>query len=437
MTKSNKPRKNWLQFLTSREAAIFLLLLSIGLILPTAITPGYSIIGSPYFLLLPFLLIASILSCTIKRWFYKKEDRAENINPVKHTLNLVRREMEDLKANAVSILQDSGWRTHTSSSSTLRGEKGIIGFIGSMLFHAGLLAVIIGGIISLMTRFHGTIVVVEETTVYKEGFKIIRQPTWGGKMKINSLSLHKLKATYKGKDLVDYTTEVSLEDSTFDLWKGEIGINKPASYRGMKLELEGGDLAFRFKISYKDKQLIFDNYAILLLRTNKFGEDSFLFPHPDMPSENITVRVAWLNKAVDQKTANHVSAIPEKPLLRIDLQTDPKKAGEAGVLFPGELLVLGDFAIEVTDIKNWVSILLVRDHGLPVVFIGFMAGFIGLALRVLFSQKAVFLSFSKNGRESKIELTGHSAYFPALFDEELAHIAHQIELKGGGVEGHP
>ena len=108
---------------------------------------------------------------------------------------------------------------------------------------------------------------------------------------------------------------------------------------------------------------------------------------------------------------------PLNPVFEIDIS----KGGESvksGYLSADEGITFNGYTLELKSLSWWAQLDVSRDKGVPFIFIGFIALVAGLVIRLMLSEKALWIII----KEREIGFGGKCSYFPRLFHDELKQI---------------
>ncbi|MDI3280968.1 MAG: cytochrome c biogenesis protein ResB [Bacillota bacterium] len=247
-------------FLTSRHLALVLLLLLSGVAgVEVALgleERGLNVYGSGWFLALGLLLLANLLACTVQRLWRRVRAR---------------------RADA------PGWETYLGGRAERSGRpaaprrwlnRGEAILLGSLLFHLGLAAVLVGALYDQLTLWRGSLFLTEGQALSLESdgragrrtapgrtgeeeggpWRGVRRGPWGRpdlagvSLRLNALHL----AYYQDGSLRELRADLAFRDVR-TWWRGEVPaalrVNYPLYYRGVKFILRNYGFAPRFTLS--------------------------------------------------------------------------------------------------------------------------------------------------------------------------------------------
>lgn len=203
----------FLNFLISRGFAVVLLVISVGLLIFWNKYPDFY---SSLFLAIPIFLFFSISLCIVNRI-------------------------------------------------TTNWQRWDIAFCGSVVFHIGMLIVILSTSLGYLTRFFAVVTLPQGVLVSldsKDFSTIYEQPFGMREMPVINLKLNDSEAKYADERFpVEYTVGVDigiLRDDGYYSFKDKIEVNQPIHYDGYSFLLESGGYSPRFILKDKDGNIIFN-----------------------------------------------------------------------------------------------------------------------------------------------------------------------------------
>jgi cytochrome c biogenesis protein ResB len=345
----------YLSFINSRGFAIFLLLISLVLLILWNKNPD---LYSRLFLVVPALIFLSISFCTLKR-----------------------------------VLEGG------------RGRK--TGFWGSVVFHIGLLTVIVATSLGPLTRFYATIILPQGITVNildEEFVGIHSTPVWG-EVPFISLKLDWQETQYEdGRFPVDHAAGLSIglmDGDGFRQTDETIRVNNPIRKEGYQFMLESGGLSPMFVLRDREANVHFKQFVNVSNLTGQ--EDTF-----EIPEGGLTVYTRFfpdIYKEGDNYGTR--SREPKNPAFGIKVTTkkDPFTDIWRGVLKTGERAEFGGMTLEFKDLKPVVTLQVAKDPTYYGIYAGWALIVAGLLVRyvpVLVQGKEVKNNERKIGQGIRI-----------------------------------
>lgn len=309
---------------------------------------------------------------------------AETAGPLLH---VILRGLTRVPWGVESVWADEGdgrWRVFARS--------GRVGFWGSMLFHAALLVVMAGGLVSSVTSFRGTALVTEgqvfadAETAY---LSVPERPRVGEAFSGSRFTLEDLEFIYEGDVLTRAVAHVSVMDTQ---------TSAPVS--------RTAEVNYPLQVEEKSFLLGNSGYSVGLLIESESGSDESYYALGDRQPSGYSDRIQLSGGYLD------VYAIPDAALelgdeapRRYDL-TDPMAhmrlvVGEEdvwrGALRPGETADVGGYRITLTDVAMWNEMLVRGDGGRGIVYFGLWLSVLGVLFRLLDADQTVFIERRPSG----------------------------------------
>lgn len=289
---------------------------------------GHGIISSPWFYVLPAFIFMSTLICTIER--------------------LIRRKKKDL------------------------------GFWGSMIFHAGLLTIIIAAIITKLTLFEGEVLLTEgyPFPLGREGYlKISREPDSGIQFPEGTITMTKYKNIYQGDFAIDHEASITIDRGGIP-WKTAIKVNQPLEIDGLQYTLNKYGFSPAFVVKDDKGNVLVDAFINLVVVQGK--EDSF-----EVPGKNTMIYVRFHpDFEMTKEGPRSKSRIPNNPVVAVKVKRWGKESKFLHIKMGSSKNIMG-YNISFPELKYWAHFLVKRDKGVPVFIVAFFLVVGGLSLRFL------------------------------------------------------
>jgi len=302
---------------------------------------GTGIIASPWFYVLPVFIFLSTLICTIER--------------------LIRKKRKD------------------------------IGFWGSMIFHAGLLSIIIAAIITKVTLFEGEVLLTEGYTfpLGREGYlRISRNPDSGITLPEGTITMTKYKNIYQGDFAIDHEASITIDRGGIPL-ETEIKVNHPLEVDDLQYTLNKYGFAPAFVVKDDKGEVLVDAFINLVVVQGK--EDSFA-----VPGKNTMIYVRFHpDFEMTDDGPRSKSRLPNNPVVAVKVKRWGKESRFLHIKLGSSANIMG-FNIAFPELKYWAHFLVKRDKGIPVFIFAFFLVVGGLSIRFLTMKQSV------KGEERKV-----------------------------------
>lgn len=387
----------------------------------------------PFLLLIAWLMVSTAL-CTWTR-IRARLSRRDPVAAIGRPFTAenrfwVGREPGDVTQDALGILERRRYRVASEEAGgqlRVMGAKGWLGFWGSALFHASLVVVFGGALISGLTRYSGYVLLTEGQTMVLDESGFIRtpdRPPIGGSFPPMTVSLRRLAAEYRDdRYLVGLNADVEVGDGRSLPARESLGVNRPLNYKGFQFHLERIGFAPAFLLRGAGGRVLLDAYVnLVVLREDQ--QDSFT-----VPGTGLVVRARLYPDFLRQLGFPATrSPIPRNPVL--DLAVLERGSSIYSGLAPlGQTINFGEYTLAFQDLKYWGYFGVTRDWGLPAAAAGMFLAVLGLVVRFFFYEKSVCVEVRRNGHGSEVALAGRSRYFPAFLEEELNRMREHLTLR--------
>lgn len=436
--------KSWrfYSFLVSRRLALILLTLLVGVAgVEVALGlqgRGLNVYGSGWFLSLGLLLLINLLACTLQRlgrwmkvgraspsdretYLEKRVERvevaeeAEGGGPIAGVERVERAEASERSG-----------RPAISRQRWLSREEAVL--LGSLLFHLGLAAVLMGALYDQLTLWRGSLFLTEGQTLSLEGsgragpraaasytgeegrrpWQLVRRGPWGRPDLVGvSLRLEDLHlAYYPDGSLRELRADLAFRDARA-WWRGEVPavlrVNYPLYWRGVKFILRNYGFAPRFtlrELSAFGPRSVFDGYVNLDFYAHGPGsEDGF------RAGDGLVVRARFypdwrgeqgkpLSSTTELRNPRFWLRVEGAETRGFNNSAQAGDGGErgdgfsllyAGWVRPGEAVHFArpgvSYELLIPELRYWVQLEASTEEGLPAVVAGLWLAVGGLALR--------------------------------------------------------
>lgn len=357
------------------------------------ITSFDEIFTSPVFLITMVLLAINLTACTLNRMLRRRRRKIRV--PSEAPSGSVTIDLKSDFEAASSLLRRDLRLWHLSSQSEggrhlLHFDRGYWGFLGSMILHAGLLLVMVGGLISGLTRFDGRMVITEGETVGDVKAAYLtppKEPKLGQAFHGFGIRLDSLRFDYEDAYLLQSHAQMTfLEDNVSEM--REAAVNTPARWRGKSFLMVKGGHAVRIEVVDEQGGVIFPD-GVVRLGNNSDGGSA---DHLELPDGRV-LSIATVASLDDPETA-----ALQKLKLRDPGVTFAIPGQEASVTVrPGSVAEVGDLSVSVSDVRLWNEFAVRQDRGIPVTYAAFGVILLGSALRFGFGKRTLWCYVQDNG----------------------------------------
>jgi cytochrome c biogenesis protein ResB len=174
-------------------------------------------------------------------------------------------------------------------------------------------------------------------------------------------------------------------------------------------------------VLYKNGLPVFD--AFVALSAEK-PEDSF-----QIPAEGINIKAALFPDLVQMEDGGVYSKSPRprNPFYGLNII----KHGEViyrGLLGLGKSVEFGEYRLAFPELREWVSLELVKETGIGVFFVISMIGLLGVLVRVLDPDRKIFVKIITLDGELQLTFYHFSKHFNVLLEDEVRKIVRQLKF---------
>lgn len=384
------------------------------------------LVKSPFFQLLSFLLFLSTLSCTIDRvlkWYKFRVSEFEKEKAFSFSaVDTSRLDPHAIRVKVEKLLSAGRWATSVENEGeavVISGQKGMSGFWGSVIFHAGLVCCFLAGPVTALTVFRGELVMTEGVSQpLRDGF-VTHEGKDLATLPDVQLQVRNLRGEYyEGQFKYDFGGVLSLDDRD-GRHELPFAVNKPASFGGYQFSLHAYGDSPRLVLE-RDGQVNFDYY--LNLRHPDEGDyfdlgggtRAFVMFFPDFFREGGKI--------------GSRSKVRNNPVTLVKIYSGEQEVFK-GLFKEGEEGNWEGTRIRVPDCKHWVGLIVAREAGINLVIIGSLLGVTGLLARFLSNESRLEFELSPLVQGTSFTVRGYSRYYPAFLEKEVKGMAEK--LKGG------
>lgn len=382
------------------------------------------LVNNPFFQLLSFILFLSTLACTIDRVLKWYKFRVSEFEKEK-AFSFSAADTSSLEPHVIRGMIErhlSGGRWALSvekegEAALISGQKGMSGFWGSVVFHAGLVCCFLAGPVTVLTLFRGELVVTEGVSQpLRSGF-VTHEGKDPSTLPDAQMQVRNLRGEYfEGQYKFDFGGTLSLLDRD-GIHELPVAVNKPASFGGYQFSLhEYGDSPHL--VLERDGQVTFD-YFLNLRHPDEGdyfelggGKRAFVMFFPDFFREGGKI-------GSRSKVRNNPVTLVKIYSGELEVFKGLFKAGEEGN-WEGT-------RIRVPDCKHWVGFVVAREAGIHLVIIGFLFAVAGLLARFMSNESRLEFELSPLAQGTSFTVRGYSRYYPAFLEKEVKGIAEKLK----------
>jgi cytochrome c biogenesis protein len=380
------------------------------------------LVKTPLFQFISLLLFLSTLVCTCDR-LKNRLRRIPEFSKEK-AFSFVTQETAPSDAASVrreieGILSAGGWSTSAEVSdpnAVVSGDKGVSGFWGSVVFHAGLLFLFLAAPVTALTGFSGELIATDGEVQSLRGGMI------GGVGRVADLpdlqvQVAKLRGEYyEGQYRYDFGGVLTLINGAA---RTEIpfAVNRPADYAGYQFSLHEYGNAPR----------------LVLEREGRTWFDGFLnLRHPDEGDyfdlgDGVQAMVIFFPDFIRQGSKIGTKSLRhDNPVTMVRLLRGGKEIYK-GLLRPGETGSWEGGRIAVPECSRWAGLIVAKERGLVLVAIGSILALAGLLARFLSNERRIEFEIAPCEAGTAFQVKGYSRYYPAFLEKEVLALAQTVK----------
>lgn len=330
------------------------------------------------------LLMLNLLACTLHRVMKRSRRRLGALTPppaATHIASPLPADEAELAATTVA----ARWAPRRPESGIgLRFERGRLGWWGSMLLHAGLILLLVAGVVSAMTRFSGTLVLAEGQSLpdAKESYVDISElPRMGAAFGQFAVGMGSMKVVYRDGKIVDAVAVMTADDGAGPR-EDTVRVNEPLKVQGKSFLLGKSGHAVAIRVIQPKGNPVSAN--VNLGEPVKQGyADVLKLEDGTLSLLSVPDYAVRDGEAVDKLDLRNPAVLVTN--------------GQQAVwLKPGESAPVGPYLVSIADVGLWTTLLVRADNGLPIAYVAFALIIIGMTLRWLDPDGLVALIPAEN-----------------------------------------
>lgn len=310
-------------------------------------------------------------------------------------------------AEVAAVLTRAGFRM-SGTPEHFYGIRNRLSPVASLLFHLSFFLILLGGVVSIYTRFVGQVDLAEGEAFRGEIERYgqpLRLPKIGSPPRL-SLEVEKITPQVVGEMPTGLT--VRLRDAAGKTHV--VDINRP--YKNEHTSLVIKDLGVAPLFVVRDSQGREIDGAFSKLNVLKGKIDGF-----ELGGFRFQVRFFPDYTERDGRPQT-VSEEFKNPVFRLA----PVVGGQAGAqeitIRPGEVINLGDRRLELRELRFWVRFIVIKEYGLEILYAGFALATIGLIWRLVFFTRELLGSLSVENGVTTLRLAFRGEFYRALAEDE-------------------
>jgi cytochrome c biogenesis protein ResB len=328
------------------------------------------------------------------------------------------------------ILHKNGYRTFFENNAFL-AVKNRFSPLATVLFHLSFFLILIGSVMTFYTKFRAEANIAAGETFSGQYSKL--RPARIGEIPVTVFTVEEITPEYYNRE-IPVDLKVVLETGN---GKKEISINRPYREGALSFVVMDIDVAPLFVIE-DDAGSEVDG-AFVKLKVLKGEEDSFNMAGYEFKTvfyTDITVdedadktdKQLSLPQMLQQMGKPDTSARPKEivnPAFKIRVFRDGKHL-KAGIVRKGEPLHFDGNKIYFSEIRYWANFYVGKEHGLGIVYTGFVLIIIALTIRFLFYRRDI-RGMIKDG---DLYVGGMGEFYSTSFEAEFEKVIDSLKSPG-------
>lgn len=306
------------------------------------------------------------------------------------------------RADVEDLLKRHGWTVYADVRGLL-AVKGRSGFWGSMVLHASLLVLAAGGILTVLTSFHGEMVLTEGESLYDQRdayAKVYKEPQLGEAYSGALVSQGGVKTEYVGDVLVTVASDLRVLDEGGALRSKAVRVNHPLDAAGKSFLLLNSGYAAALVVGVDGS----DPVPLVL----RLAEET---PGGWLDSKEVPLsdgRVGVVRVLATPVPLERGEKLPVRkfefsdPRIRVELLIDGEVVDEE-VLAEGESADLGgEVDLTFEDLRFWNRYLVRGEPGRWLTYIGLWMSVIGTAWRFGVPERRIVVTGARVGQAATV-----------------------------------
>lgn len=287
--------------------------------------------------------------------------------------------------------------------------------LATLLFHLSFLLILLGGVISMYTRFSATVDLAEgevftgEMQQYNSGSRFPR-----------------IGSPPAGTFLVESITPIVEEDTPTGLIvkildaegkRHTAEINRP--YRKDHTSFVIQDLGVAPLIILQDAKGRELDGAFMKLSVLRGKQDVFVLEGMEFTTEFFPDYV--VREGREESRSEEV----RNPAFRFHIQKGKKFIARATAR-PGQTVAFGAYRLVCPEMRYWVRLYVVKERGLGILYAGFGIATAALVWRLLFYRREVIGAVGTENGKPVLQLAGRAEFYTSLFSDEFQVLKNSI-----------
>jgi len=435
----------WSLFSSMKTAIALLLALAVASIAGTILEDkkGISIYSSTWFSLILVLVGVNLAVCSINRFgiAWRRTFRPKVESTPESVAGMMRSEsvtcggsLESVTDQVIRALRSRSYRLIRQSKDaavSIYAAKGRASIWGPYLTHLSILVIFAGAIYGSMVGSEGNVIIAEGERVseYSSNDNSESSVPFGFEVALHSFTIK----NDESHNVMGYESDLEIFDGGRSVARKVIDVNHPLSYNGVSLYQSGYGLAgLVVKVVAPDGETVDLPYNI----GEEQGEGGPVYAISDEPWKQFSLGGKALILFVHNLVPDYIggemvngSPLPLNPgvnLVISDQLSNLKAKGawtRLGWLttYTPPVTYKG-FTVTLDRVRNYTSLSVSRNPGLPVVYLGFALMVLGVFMSFYVTFKVVRVNIAQPGDGVKVIIGGTTRSTAAVFDKDFKRL---------------
>jgi cytochrome c biogenesis protein ResB len=256
--------------------------------------------------------------------------------------------------------------------------------VGSLVFHAGLVALLITGLLSAITRSEGSIVLTEGQIIEIDDDVVGNsQPP---RLKLTKLDPFQVRfeqfhPIHEGRwGSPDYTSELTVIEAEQPVRRARVRINGPLVYRGVSFYQDRHGFSPSLELTDLGGRSQFRSWVAL---NSEIDADPVRYRDDfNVPGTNLTLEAEFFPDAyMEANQLHNRSPEPRNCAMAVTVREGVDTVYEGAVYLGQVVDIGGGLRLGFSDVRYWSEFDVVRDQGVAPLFISAWIAVLGLLLR--------------------------------------------------------
>jgi cytochrome c biogenesis protein len=303
---------------------------------------------------------------------------------------------------------------------------GRAGIWGSLLFHAGIVTVLAGSALGILFGLDGVLLLTEGERFTFGGRAIPHQRAGVLAHMMNAdhfdVRLDRFEDRRPVGDVFAQASTVtcSARDGSETL---DIRINHGSMFRGIRLhQADSWGYSPDVRLFRDGRPLL---HAFVRLASPKQPADGLGRDHVTLADGTV---VDLRLQAASARSAYGATRSVDGLVLLVSVRPPDGTRTEC-TLLPGESTRSGNITAAFPSLRKWTQLAVSRDPGVPVLTAGCALALIGLALRLFFVRRTIWLRVTPQGGGACLRVSGKTERYPDAFRAALAQDARRVQVE--------